>query len=312
MATELHPDDEFHTPRTDDPFWAETAWFAFAVPERRLSGQFYPFFSRNQAVCAAAVYLWDDRGAYQHNALYAKNIWHLPIPDASLGDLSLANGLEYQCLEPLARYRVAYVDPDGDDISVDLTFEAVTEPHRLGRGHYDQPCQVRGVLVLHGERIAVDSYGFRDRSWGRRPQFGRSMVRGGSDYGGYSYATVSATAGFHATTQDFGTGAELVHGHLVREGRWARLTQASRVVEERDPSTGFARRVRVNGWDEEERSFEAIGYCVNQLGFQLNPNMFSVNCLTRWELDDGGVGYGEDHENFTSAAARRFFRSALH
>ena len=25
-----HPDDEFHPPTNDDPFWSETAWFAFS------------------------------------------------------------------------------------------------------------------------------------------------------------------------------------------------------------------------------------------------------------------------------------------
>ena len=33
-----HPDDEFHPPTNDDPFWSETAWFAFSVPERKLAG----------------------------------------------------------------------------------------------------------------------------------------------------------------------------------------------------------------------------------------------------------------------------------
>ena len=39
-----HPDDEFHPPTNDDPFWSETAWFAFSVPERKLAGWTYPFF----------------------------------------------------------------------------------------------------------------------------------------------------------------------------------------------------------------------------------------------------------------------------
>ena len=57
---EQHPDDEFHPPTTDDPFWTETCWFTFTVPERRLSGQLYPFFRPNQGVVSAAAYFWDD------------------------------------------------------------------------------------------------------------------------------------------------------------------------------------------------------------------------------------------------------------
>ena len=40
----FHPDDEFHPPTDDNPYWTETCWFTFTVPERRMSGQLYPFF----------------------------------------------------------------------------------------------------------------------------------------------------------------------------------------------------------------------------------------------------------------------------
>ena len=49
-AMTTHPDDGFHPPTSDDPFWTETCWFTFAVPERRLSGQLYPFLRPNQGV----------------------------------------------------------------------------------------------------------------------------------------------------------------------------------------------------------------------------------------------------------------------
>jgi hypothetical protein len=50
-----HPDDELHPPASADPDWTETCWFTFAVPERRLSGQLYPFFRRNQNVAAGGA-----------------------------------------------------------------------------------------------------------------------------------------------------------------------------------------------------------------------------------------------------------------
>ena len=55
-----HPDDRFHPPTSDSPYWTETCWFTFAVPQRRLSGQIYPFFQPNLGVCSAGVYLWDE------------------------------------------------------------------------------------------------------------------------------------------------------------------------------------------------------------------------------------------------------------
>lgn len=66
----MHPDDQFHPPTTDDPFWTETCWFTFAVPERKLSGQLYPFFRKNQGVASGACVLWDDSGHQLHDCLY--------------------------------------------------------------------------------------------------------------------------------------------------------------------------------------------------------------------------------------------------
>ena len=49
---------------------------------------------------------------------------------------------------------------------------------------------------------------------------------------------------------------------------------------------------------------------MNKLGVPLDPNMLSINCLTEWEFD-GVRGYGEDHENWTPAEGRAFFREYL-
>ena len=100
-----HPDDRFHPPTSADPFWTETCWFTFAVPERKLSGQLYPFFRPNQGVTTGGAFIWDPSGSQIWNCVYAKNLWHLPIPkDQDLSDIQLANGIHYRCLEPLKRY----------------------------------------------------------------------------------------------------------------------------------------------------------------------------------------------------------------
>src|SRR5262249_56231549 len=70
-----HPDDRFHPPSSDDPYWTETCWFTFAVPERRLSGQLYPFFRPNQRVAAGGAYFWDESGSSVSSCRYAKNFW---------------------------------------------------------------------------------------------------------------------------------------------------------------------------------------------------------------------------------------------
>ena len=74
-------DEQLHPASTADPYWTETCWFTFTVPERRLSGQLYPFFRANQGVAAGGAYFWDEMGNEPWNCSYAKNFWHLPIPD---------------------------------------------------------------------------------------------------------------------------------------------------------------------------------------------------------------------------------------
>jgi hypothetical protein len=307
-----HPDDELHPPASSDPDWTETCWFTFSVPERRLSGQLYPFIRTNQRVVAGGAYVWDERGDQPWNCQYAKNFWHLPLPDgARLSDLSLANGLRIRCLEPLSRYAIAYDDPDGgDELHVALEFQGVARPNYLGHGHLDQPGRYRGTIVLRGESIRVDAFGFRDRSWGARSQFGPGLTGTPAGRGGYSYATASERDAFHTITMDFGQGCLSIHGYLLRDGTWAKLTSGRREVRERDATSGYPLRVEIDGVDELGRSLHAEGNCLNRLGLHLNPNLFTVNCLAEWRFD-GITAFGEDHDNWSAPAARRFFRRQL-
>ncbi|MBK8960216.1 MAG: hypothetical protein IPM80_17830 [Proteobacteria bacterium] len=310
-ATAMHPDDEFHPPLDGDHERTETCWFTFTVPEHRISGQLYPFFRPNQKVMAGGVYFWDEHGDQHWNCLYAKNFWHLPLPGQPLSNIVCPNGIRIRCLEPLTRYEVGYSDPDGnDEIEVQLTFTAIAKPHYLGKGHLDQPGRYQGRIVLHGREYPVDSFGFRDRSWGQRSQFGRGLVPKGPTRGGYTYATASANDAFHTITAWRGGHFESYHGYLIRDGEWSKLASGRREVLERDKATGYPTRVRFTGVDELGRKLNAEGRCLNKLGVPLNPNMLSINCLTEWEFD-GVSGYGEDHENWTPAEGRKFFREFL-
>ena len=302
--------DEFHPP-TDpaDPEWTETCWFTFTVPERKLSGQLYPFFKPTLGVASAGAYFWDDTGDQIWNCLYAKNFWHLPLPEQPLSNLALGNGARYEVLEPGSVYRIGYDDPDdGDEIHVDLTFTAVARPHLLGESHIDQPGRYRGEIVLRGERIAVDAFGFRDRSWGPRTQHGQGIHATASKRGGYSYANAADGQGFHAITMDFGDGtAYAIHGYVIADGTWGKVVSGRREVLERDINCGAPTKVRLILTDEHGRDIEATGDTRNRLGFAINPNLWTWNCLTEWTWN-GTAGYGEDHDNWSMAGQRAFAR----
>lgn len=305
-------DDRFHPPTSDDPTWTETCWFTFTVPERNLSGQLYPFFLTNLGVAALGAYVWDETGDSPSTCRYAKNLWHVPIPEgADLTDLALG-GASWRTIEPLRRYEVAFDDQDADELSLRLAFEAVAEPNPLAGSHVDQPGRFTGTIVLDGEEIAVDAYGFRDRSWGPRPQTGDTLH--GAANGGYSYATASADEGFHAITMNYSgdpraaDGCIGIHGYVVRDGIWSKLASARREVVRRDPATGYPLEVVLDIVDELGRELHAEGTLRNRLAFHLNPNLFTVNGLAEWRFD-GIAAFGEDHDNWSAASQRRFARS---
>jgi hypothetical protein len=126
--------------------------------------------------------------------------------------------------------------------------------------------------------------------------------------GGYSYATASDQEAFHAITMDFGTGCLAIHGYLLRDGKWSKVESGSRRVLERDSQTAYPTAVAVDLTDESGRSLHAEGRCLNGLGLFLNPNLYSVNCLTEWTFD-GITAFGEDHDNWSATGIRRFLRS---
>ncbi|MCY3578688.1 MAG: hypothetical protein OXH53_15380 [bacterium] len=309
-----HPDDEFHPPTSDDPYWTETCWFTFAAPEHKLSGQLYPFFRPNQGVTSGGAFFWDTGGDQIWNCRYAKNFWHLPLPDQPLSDIELPNGIRYQVIEPLKQYRIGFLCQDDGEAEVDLTFTAVCPPNYLGDGHLDQPGRYQGTIRLGEDTYEVDAYGMRDRSWGPRSQFGATLH--GAVRGGYSYATASGTDGFHALTMAYGEGDDpdctVIHGYYLRDGEYSRLVpgQGRRDVIERDPDTGAPTAVRIEAVDESGREMVATSRAVNRIGVHLNPNLWTWNCLSEWTFGDA-IGWGEDHDNWSAAGYRRFVRGHL-
>ena len=119
MSKLSEADDRFHAPATPDPWWTETCWFSFDLPERDLSLTVYPFFRPNLGICSLAVYLWDASAHEPWAVRYARSYWHLPMPRSDLVDLDL-EGLRYERLEPLRRYRVTYEDADVLAFELDL------------------------------------------------------------------------------------------------------------------------------------------------------------------------------------------------
>lgn len=287
--SELTPrDDGFHAPVDDDPFWSETCWFSFNVPERRLAGTVYPLFRPNLGTCSVGVYVWDERAHEPWRVPYGRCLWHLPMPKGDLVDCEMG-GLSIRCQEPLSRYRVHY--RDGERIALDLDVQGLVPPAPVilapERGHLDQPCRVTGTLVLAGEEIAIDGFDMRDRSWHVRDD--TRATRASYSYGIREDEAFLA-AGFHD-----GSTLRVIAGFLWQGGELARITGGERRVLERHPQHGYPLHVALTAEDEQGRTIESEGRCGSRLANQATPGMFAWMSLTEWQLS-GRALVGQDQD----------------
>lgn len=302
-------DDSFHEPTGEDPTWNETFWFSFAIPERRLSGTLYPIFRRNLGTVGCCIVLWDDGAHLPWEVLYYDYQYWLPWPEGDLTGFELANGYAAECLTPLSDYRLRYRHEGVVDL--DLRFSALIEPHHTemqglrfaGAAHWDQHGRLSGRILLRGEELAVDSIYMRDRSWGPRP------TQRGPRRMGYTTG-FHESAGFHIISAAEDMLAELpkepiITGYLWRDGEVADVVSGERRVVERDPHSGWPRRVEIELCDRLGRRLDTQGLCENRLAFPANPGNFNWMSLTRWTID-GAEAWGEDQDIWSVESWRAF------
>ena len=318
-------DDCFHDDgeEAEHPWWTETFWVSFNVPERSLGGWFYNQIQKNQGetgACNGGAWVWD---ASDVTALYERreNGLKLPCGSLDLRDISLPNGNRLRMLAPLRSYQVTYSDPGAYE--ADLLFEAVMapNPHPVGcapfwKGrHFDQAMHVTGEICLLGERILVDCLSVRDRSWSPRrlrdsaaanDSSGGKQLRRltipviSSEYSdvskpvkrrfniGYIFGTASPDEAFLVYTilidGEEARGDFTTTGYLVRDGVWAHLVEGRRNCWV-DSETGCIWRIEYDGVDTLGRSLHVEGKQVSNHGTSTG--------LFYWHWD-GAEGWGEN------------------
>ncbi len=284
-------DDMYHEPESDDPWWTETVWFSWMVPERNLLGYWYFVVRPNIGVIFGGVLVFDHTAVLPWEIPVFDWHWHQPKPAlVDLRDLDVLNGMTLRCDEHGRRFRFGYT---ADHVAFDLTYDALMQP-MLSRktppfnhgNHVDQPGRVTGRFMLRGEEIAVDCIAMRDRSWGiRKPRRQPKL--------GYCHATADAHSSFLAITIDRNGHDGLVGGYLMRDGAWSPLVEGERRV--RRDAGGRPAEVEMYAVDELGRSLEAIGQTVSRQVFTAYPDMFCWNSLAEWHYD-GVTAWGEDQD----------------
>jgi hypothetical protein len=326
--TPFEPEDDAFHEASGDPYWVETTWFSFNVPERRMGGWLHAQSAVHRRVTTWRVFVWDPRGALPGELAYHRRAEEVPFET----DLDLRHvrypggGFTVDVVRPTMDYRVTYTD--GDRCTIDLLHEGVHPPHRFTPGaapmvhnpHFDQLGHVTGRLVLSGEEIPVDCWSVRDRTWGprggphaqsRKPEHvqGRFTPRvpGGPAWRQverqrgrgriqYVFGHVDDRTGFlgFARPQDGDAkGWAPVHvGWLLQGGRFERLDAArSRLRDWRDPATGWTAHLELDLVDRTGRAMAVEGTAMSRIAEQGD----TAHSLMRWEMD-GQVGWGEDQD----------------
>jgi hypothetical protein len=313
-------DDFFgHHARSEDPFWNESSWFGFMVPERNIDGYFYVWHRPNMNLTAAGIAIWDDVGTEHHNCLYSD--WYNFTPQTPATDMfsyTLRNGMSCELIEPLWEYRLRH---DSPTCRVDLNWRGTEDPLNLHWGHekegydvfggfhYEQFGRVTGTIAVEGETIEVECHHIRDRSWGPRPHI-PYMGRGGVDSGWASPNTSFCTT-MGLLKSETPIAQDIVepldYGQFKKDGVVGVVVGGERRVTERHPD-GRPRRLVLDLVDADGRTFHADGEVQNCLKW--NDLWYCHWCLVKWTME-GEQGWGETQDWADKTLIRAHQRAAL-
>lgn len=297
--------DHFNMRRDDDPYWSESSWFSWAIPERNINGFFYNHFRPNMNCMLAGPAMWDADTPHAWDFLFYDWQAMRPLPRGRFGidydkyDFTTDFSFGIRMLEPLRRYQLFY---DANGFKLDLVFEAVAEPHAIGsrddhgfdgayKLHFEQPGRITGQVVLDGERYDVDCFSIRDGSHGRRNLETCTP-------GGYLWSTADARTGFHmmAVDADQSRDEPAVGGYILRDGVISSLASGTRRVVERDGPR--VTRVEVEAVDQLGRTLHAVGRSKASAEVILFPDRGMWWQQFAWDYDGHTGAHGEDQEYY--------------
>ena len=322
-------DDCYHPPVSDDRYLVETTWWSFNVPELRLGAWLHSQYHVNLGTCTWRVFAWDPSASDPDELAYYRLVEQAPMPaEPDLRNITFpGGGFSVTMLDPLTNYRIAYADAERD-FAIEIEHRSVHPPHRFTPGqppmmsspHLDQLGHVTGTLTLRGERIPVDCFSIRDRTWGprggshdtsRKPEYQRGEYRvlhpGGPRWREverqrgrgriqYMFGHADETTGFlgFLRPQDGdAAGWSPVHvGWLLQDGTFGHLdADRSRMRVYRDVDTGLTAQIEAELVDRDGRSMRAEGTAVSRIA----ERTAGGHSLMRWDLGDR-VGWGEDQD----------------
>jgi hypothetical protein len=308
----LAEDDSLHG-HTTHPWWVETWWFSFFIPERGLGCWLYGLARPNQSQSAGGAWIWDTTGSEPRSARYFAHYTALPthMEHLQAPAVRFPSRFEVAIREPGQSYGLTFSDPSVD-LDIDVVFTATMPavghkdnvPPFYESAHYDQAGRVTGTMRLEGETLDIDCYAIRDRSWGLRSE--RVVPN-------FSYCWLATPDEAFLVYADRVDGPLVIQrGLLHRDGVTRPIVDGLR-TEERDPVNGWLTSVHISAVDDQGRTIEADGEATSRL---VHPRPTSANTISvlRWNSGtaEGRPAWGEDQDVWPHEAWKRWFRNQAH
>ena len=308
--------DHFYKDMSDHPYWTESSWFSWAIPEKNINGFFYNHFRPNMNCLLGGPAMWDDSGHHVWDFRYFDWQTMRVLPEGKWGvdydkyDFVTPWSMSINMLEPLKSYRLGY---DREGFKLDLVFTATAPPnimnaptpHQLKSAfklHFEQPGRIKGSVELDGEKFDVDCYSIRDGGHG--PRFLETTKPGG-----YGWSVASDNNAFHVLAPNSGDGhaTKIIGGFLLRDGGMSHIVEGTRRVLERDGPRSIA--VEIKARDALGRDLHAIGRSNVWAEFMLFPDRAQWWSQYKWDFDGFTDALGEDQEYYGLHEFRRWRRA---
>ncbi|HAD08357.1 MAG TPA: hypothetical protein DCF62_02640 [Porticoccaceae bacterium] len=302
MITEQ--DMYFHTPTSDDHYWAETNYFGFYIPEVPLHVNVYVLTRQNAGVVLSSITVTDGYSNTPHQVRYSNNQVHLPFPDTNFDDYKLGNGLAIKCTKPVMDYDIKF--NDGRGLLIDVRYKGLMEPYDIHdpdmdplaasaddnvsttayAGHWDQSGRVTGKFTIDGVTYDVDCVSSMDHSWGERKE---------DQFQNFCWLNanfdndVSIHCLWAINPDNINDYCAIVHGY-VREGDQVYgLTKGSGQLR-RDGNLHQYMALQVEDKRGKVHNFNGTAFTSNP--WQPWPFVYATQSFLRWEMD-GVTGWGE-------------------
>lgn len=309
--------NSFNMDYNNNPYWTESLWFSWGIPERNIHGYFWAHFRPNMNLLNAGPAMWDPSGKHVWEFLYYDFQLMRPMPEGRYGidynkfDFETPWGMYTHTIDPLRKYKFGY---QRNEFTLDLVFECTAEPYLMSGGtntnaelkrgakmHFEQPGRITGMVKLDGEHFDVDCFGIRDGGHGARHLEETPP-------GAYTWSTADDKTSWQTMVlnTDRTRDSQVLAGYLLREGQMAPLVRGvRRVVERTGPQPNV---LEVKAEDSLGRQLHAIGRAKAPAKAAFFPERAQWWSMFKWEYDGFTDAVGEDQEFYSLHDFRRWHR----